>query len=78
MSKVYIVSAKRSAIGSFLGTLSQISPAEFGSQVLKQMFEENVNGIKNDKSIIYEGAGHSIIAEEPEKLANDINNFILK
>jgi len=46
--------------------------------VPKIMFEENVNGIKNNKSIIYEGAGHSIIAEEPEKLANDINNFILK
>ncbi len=36
MSKVYIVAAKRSAIGSFLGTLSQITPAEFGTQVLKE------------------------------------------
>lgn len=41
MSKIYIVAAKRSAIGSYLGTLAQISPAEFGSQVLKQTLELN-------------------------------------
>jgi acetyl-CoA C-acetyltransferase len=36
MSKVFIVAAKRSAIGSYLGTLSQISPADFGAQVLRE------------------------------------------
>jgi acetyl-CoA C-acetyltransferase len=40
MSKVYIVGAKRSAIGSFLGTLSPLHPAEFGSQVLKGLLKE--------------------------------------
>jgi len=41
MSKVFVVAAKRSAIGSYLGTLAQISPADFGSQVLKQTLELN-------------------------------------
>lgn len=41
MNKVFVVAAKRSAIGSYLGTLSQISPADFGSQVLKQTLELN-------------------------------------
>ena len=31
MSKVYIVSAKRTAIGSFSGSLSTVHPAMFGS-----------------------------------------------
>lgn len=40
MSKVYIVSAKRTAIGSFLGSLSSISPAEFGAKVVKNILDE--------------------------------------
>ena len=35
MSKIYLVSAKRSAIGSMLGTLSTTSPTELGAKVLK-------------------------------------------
>lgn len=34
MNKVYIARAKRSPIGSFLGALSSMHPADFGSQVL--------------------------------------------
>lgn len=48
MEKVYIIDAKRSPIGSFMGTLSPLHPADFGSQVLKVMLEEtniNVNDI---------------------------------
>src|SRR5690554_6059684 len=41
MNKVFVVAAKRSAIGSYLGTLSQLGPADFGSQVLKQTLELN-------------------------------------
>jgi len=53
MSKVYVVAAKRSAIGSYLGTLSQISPAEFGSQVLKQTLElSNIQPAWVDEVII--------------------------
>ncbi|AIO18928.1 Acetyl-CoA acetyltransferase [Candidatus Izimaplasma bacterium HR1] len=40
MSKVYIVSAKRTPIGSFLGTLSKLHPAKYASDVVKNMLEE--------------------------------------
>lgn len=47
MKKVYIVGAKRSPIGSFMGALSLVHPAELGAQVLKSLLEEsNIN--KND------------------------------
>jgi acetyl-CoA C-acetyltransferase len=35
--KVYIVGAKRTATGSFLGSLSTIHPADFGSTVVKEL-----------------------------------------
>ncbi|TNF09373.1 MAG: acetyl-CoA C-acetyltransferase [Bacillota bacterium] len=50
MKKVYVVGAKRSAIGSFMGTLSPVHPADFGSQVLKVLLEET----NIDKSAIDE------------------------
>ncbi len=40
MKKVYVIGAKRSAIGSFMGTLSSLHPADFGSQVLKALLKE--------------------------------------
>jgi acetyl-CoA C-acetyltransferase len=40
MRKVYVVGAKRSAIGSFMGTLSNVHPADFGSQVLRALLKE--------------------------------------
>ena len=41
MKKVYVVGAKRSAIGSFMGTLNGVHPSDFGSQVLKQLLDES-------------------------------------
>ncbi|MDD3129518.1 MAG: acetyl-CoA C-acetyltransferase [Candidatus Izemoplasmatales bacterium] len=38
--KVYIVGAKRSPIGSFLGTLKDVHPSELGTQVLKALLAE--------------------------------------
>ena len=35
MKKVYIVAAKRTAIGKFLGTLSGFQPGELGALVIK-------------------------------------------
>jgi acetyl-CoA C-acetyltransferase len=32
MKKVFIVSAKRTAIGSFLGTLKDVHPAQLGAK----------------------------------------------
>ena len=40
MSKVYLVSAKRTAIGSFLGTLKDVHPADLGAIVVKKIIEE--------------------------------------
>ncbi|AUD63028.1 acetyl-CoA acetyltransferase [Tenericutes bacterium MO-XQ] len=40
MRKVYVVGAKRSPIGAFMGSLSDVHPAEFGSQVLRALLEE--------------------------------------
>ena len=37
MSKIYIVDAKRTAIGSFLGSLKNISPSELGATVVKEL-----------------------------------------
>ena len=39
MSKIYLVSAKRSAIGTMLGTLKDVSPTELGAKVLKATLE---------------------------------------
>lgn len=44
--------------------------------VPKYMFDENISNIKNALTLIYEGAGHSIIVDEPEKLVKDILDFI--
>lgn len=38
--KVFIVGAKRSPIGSFLGALKDVHPQDMGSQVLKTLLEE--------------------------------------
>lgn len=40
MKKVFIVAAKRTAIGSFLGKLSSVSAAEMGAEVSKALFKE--------------------------------------
>ena len=48
MSKVYVLGAKRTPIGAFLGSLSSMHPAQYGAQVLKTLVEEtkiNVNDI---------------------------------
>lgn len=39
MSRIFIVGAKRSAIGSFMGSLGSVHPAEFGGHTLKVMLE---------------------------------------
>ena len=44
MNKVYLVSAKRSAIGSMLGTLKDLSPTYLGAQVLTAALAEG--GVK--------------------------------
>lgn len=41
MSKVYIVQAKRSPIGKFLGTLAPVAPAALTAQVIKNVVKES-------------------------------------
>lgn len=51
--KVFIVAAKRSPIGSYLGSLKDVSAADLGSQVLKQILKEsNIPVEKIDEVII--------------------------
>lgn len=40
MSKVYVVSAKRTALGSFLGSLKSVSDGELGAAVIKAVLED--------------------------------------
>ena len=53
MSKAYIVAAKRTAIGSFLGSLSDIKPGELGGIVIKNIMDEiNIPGSAIDEVIM--------------------------
>lgn len=52
MSKVYIVDAKRSPIGKFLGSLSTVSPAGLAGQVMKSVIEENKIDISKIDEVI--------------------------
>lgn len=40
MERVYIVAAKRSAIGSMLGSLANVAPSDLGAAVVKEMLNE--------------------------------------
>ena len=53
MKKVFVVGAKRSAIGSFMGTLDGVHPSDFGSQVLTQLLQEsNVDPASIDEVLV--------------------------
>lgn len=47
MKKVYIVAAKRTAIGKFMGSLSPFNPGELGAMVIKEIINET--GISPDR-----------------------------
>lgn len=53
MSKIYIINAKRSPIGKFLGSLSKVSASELAGQVIKSVIEEsNINPSNIDEVIL--------------------------
>jgi acetyl-CoA C-acetyltransferase len=52
MSKVYIVAAKRTAIGSFMGSLSTVKPSILGGTVIKNILEETKLDPKNIDEVI--------------------------
>lgn len=62
MKKVYIVAAKRTAIGKFMGTLSAFGPGELGAKVIKQIIADTgISPEKIDSVIVGNilSAGHS-------------------
>ncbi|WP_028854835.1 acetyl-CoA C-acetyltransferase [Psychrilyobacter atlanticus] len=52
MSKVYIVSAKRTAVGGFMGSLSGLKAAQLGGTVIKNIIEETKIDPKNIDEVI--------------------------
>lgn len=53
MNKVFLISAKRSAIGSMLGTLKDAAPAYIGAEVLKAVIAESkINPASLDEVIV--------------------------
>ncbi|MBG9979146.1 acetyl-CoA C-acetyltransferase [Ruoffia tabacinasalis] len=76
--KVYILSIKRTAVGSFLGSLSDLSPAELGSKLLEKMLEEDT--IVKDKvdeviigNILSAGHGQNIARQVSVNAGISIN-----
>lgn len=52
MEKVFIVAAKRTAIGKFLGSLSNFTPGELGAIVIRNLLSETGIDPKNIDSVI--------------------------
>lgn len=53
MSKVYIIAAKRTAVGKFLGALTSISAADLGATVIKEILKEtNIDPATLDEVIV--------------------------
>lgn len=53
MSKVYIVAAKRTAVGKFMGSLSSVSPADMAAEVIKTIITETkINPASIDEVIV--------------------------
>lgn len=40
MEKIYVIAAKRTPVGSFLGSLSKVSPSDLAGEVIKNILEE--------------------------------------
>lgn len=53
MNKVFIVAAKRTAVGSFLGSLKNVHPADLGAVLVKEVLSNNkLSGKEIDEVII--------------------------
>ncbi|SDC04769.1 acetyl-CoA C-acetyltransferase [Williamwhitmania taraxaci] len=66
MSKVYVIAAKRTAIGKFLGTLSTVSAADMGAAVMKNIIAETkINPAKIDEVIV----GNILMAGQKQGIA---------
>ncbi|NLH24000.1 MAG: acetyl-CoA C-acyltransferase, partial [Bacteroidales bacterium] len=66
MEKIYIVAAKRTAIGKMMGSLTSLSPAEIASVVIRKILEET----KLDPSVIDEViVGNILMAGQKQGVA---------
>jgi acetyl-CoA C-acetyltransferase len=66
MSKVYIVAAKRTAIGKFLGTLTPVSAADLAAGVIKNIIEETgIDAAKLDEVVV----GNILMAGQGQGIA---------
>ncbi|ERJ11820.1 acetyl-CoA C-acetyltransferase [Haloplasma contractile] len=52
MKKVYVVGAKRTAVGSYLGTLKDVHPADLGAALVKNILEDTKVDPKNIDEVI--------------------------
>lgn len=66
MSKVYIVAAKRTAIGKFLGTLTPVTAADLAAGVIKNIIEETkIDASKLDEVVV----GNILMAGQKQGIA---------
>lgn len=66
MEKVYIVAAKRTAIGKMLGSLTSVSPADLGAVVIKKILEDTgVDPARIDEVIV----GNILMAGQKQGVA---------
>ena len=66
MEKVFIVAAKRTAIGKMMGSLSGINPADMAAKVIRNILEET----KLDPSVIDEViVGNILMAGQKQGIA---------
>ncbi|MFA5067864.1 MAG: acetyl-CoA C-acetyltransferase [Candidatus Izemoplasmatales bacterium] len=70
MQKVFLVGAKRSPIGAFLGTLKDVHPAVLGSMVLKQLLAETKVPVDKIDEVI---VGNILPAGQGQGLARQIS-----
>lgn len=70
MNKVYLVSAKRSAIGSMLGSLKTVAPADLGAEVVKAVLAETkINPADIDEVIM----GNILMAGWAQGIARQVS-----
>lgn len=70
MQKVFLVGAKRSPIGAFLGALKDVHPAQLGSTVLKQLLAETKVPVDKIDEVI---VGNILPAGQGQGIARQIS-----
>lgn len=66
MKKVFIIAARRTPIGRFMGSLSSFQPGELGAEVIKQILEDTGINPENIDSVI---AGNVLSAGQKQGVA---------